>query len=204
MEHTRSRVLLWTVCQRPCAATPSATVFGLPPSLCRGTEYYSNRSAAAAVSRRRSIIVDGLPPLRRSCFVVLPRRAHCLLFWCCRCCCYCLVFGIPAAWSRSSAEIHGIAPAAYSQTGPQHRKHSWRWQSATGRSRPRSRRPTLERSSPRQSRPRGIKCLWLPPLLQFEFVHASVAYDLAVEWQNYYGSETVPRITLESLWVGES
>ncbi len=106
--------LLSTICRRrfvPRRRLPNCTV-------CRQRSVPRRRLSYCTVCRRRcaaqsSAIVTGLSPLCRSCFVVPPRRAHCLLFWCCRCCCYCLVFVITAAWPRSSVEIHGIDPAAY-------------------------------------------------------------------------------------------
>ncbi len=108
----RRRVLLFPICRCRCATPPSKTVFGLPPPPCRTAQVL-----AAPVCRSRraappNIISTQLPLLRRTCFVVPPRCAHCLLFYCCRCCCHCLVFVIPATWPRSSTGIPGIKSAA--------------------------------------------------------------------------------------------
>ncbi len=55
-------VLSSVCCPRLCAAPSNRIYTGLPPPPRWAAEYYCNRSAAAPVPRRRSIIVTGPPP----------------------------------------------------------------------------------------------------------------------------------------------
>ncbi len=126
----RRRKLPFSVCRRHCAAPPSTNGSGLPPLVSRATEYYRHWPAAAVVPRRRTLLLLYVSRCRRAappniistellprscrCFCVPLRRAHCVLFRCCRCRHCPIYFLIPAAWPRSSSRILRQLPSAYS------------------------------------------------------------------------------------------